>query len=112
MPISSTTAISKGYFGAISGALASKVLFLPLYGVYVVDGTSYDVYMGSPTKAFAFYSIYHGLYTNPSGFYGISDGLTSKIICFLRYFPASIMNLNTCALYSIGCGAYGISYGL
>ena len=87
MPISSTAAISKDFFGATSDALTSKVLFLPLYGVYVVDGTSYDVYMGSPTKAFAFYCNSHGLYANPYGFYGISDGLTSKILCFLRYFP-------------------------
>ena len=87
MPISSTASISRDCFGAISGALTSKVLFLPLYGVYVVHGTSYDSYMGSPTKAFAFYSISHGLYANPYGFYGISHGLTSKIICFLRYFP-------------------------
>ena len=85
--MSSTAAISKDCFGALSDALTSKVLFLPLYGLYVVNGTSYDVYMGSPTKAFALYCISHGLYANPYGFYGVFDGLTSKIICFLWYFP-------------------------
>ena len=43
MPISSIEASLKDYFGVISGALTSKVLFLPLYGLYVVNGMSYDV---------------------------------------------------------------------
>ena len=44
MPIRSTAASGKGDSGVISGTLPCKVLFVPLYGLYVLYDLSHGVY--------------------------------------------------------------------
>ena len=93
MPIRSTAASWKGDSGVISGTLPCKVLFLPLYGLYVIYDLSngvYGIFYGFINSSRCVPRYFYGLYAILYGFYGTSYGLNSNHRLFM-VFPMGLV---------------------